>query len=86
MKWALSNSGKLRDDTFQFLNDYEMYKNAKVLIFPLNDIFTALNGTLPSWISPNLSYLSDWISVPSFHMLQLISTPWWETVHRWKKQ
>ena len=40
----------------------------------------------PSWISPNRSHLSDWISVPSFYILQLISTPWWETVHWWKKQ
>lgn len=40
----------------------------------------------PSWISPNRSHLSDWISVPSFYILQLISTPWWEAAHWWRKQ
>lgn len=40
----------------------------------------------PSWISSNRSHLSDWISVPSFYILQLISTPWWEAAHWWRKQ
>ena len=42
------NSGRIRHDIFQFSNDYEMYEKAKVLISPLNNTFTALNGTLPS--------------------------------------
>lgn len=67
-------------------NIKKVEKEESLISIP-NNTFTVMNTfLLPFWISANISYLSDWISVPSFYILHLISTPWWETAHWWKKQ